>query len=206
MIGSCVSRDNFNSTFEAKWRQVVDFGPKIYQSSFLSIFGTPQSPPGSWFADLDDHSRAGVILEYQMRYIEDVLRWKPDVLLVDFYTDARFDVIPVGDGYVTDNRWRIARGVDYLHLSDVPRVGLGIDSEVFIAQWRGAAREFGALLAERSPTTRIVVNSARGALRWRDPDGESHDFPKSAVGEFNAKWSALEDIFLEEVQIGRAHV
>lgn len=195
IFGSCVTRDNFNSRLAPRWREKFDVGPVLYQASFLSAFWSPVAVPPGGFADLDEHSRQCVIAEFEKRFLWQLVEYRPDVVLIDFFADARFDVLQLDNSFVTDNSWKFATSADAAQYASAPRHGLGVDPERFLQLWRGAARGFAQFMAERLPETLIVVNAARAV---EDVVGGA-PFARSDVQEFNAKWRYLEQAFLEEV-------
>lgn len=196
LLGSCVSRDAFHGGLNPGWRDRYDLGPAHYQASLISLVGEPAPLPDAGLDDLDEHARACTVAEFSRPFLPALAAARPSHLLVDLFTDARFGVLDVGGSWVTDNAWKIGRSAAYAEYADAPRRSLAQTPDEFLALWDVACDTLAAVLAERSPGTRMLVNAARGASHWLGPDGP-HPFDAADVGALNARWERLERRLLD---------
>lgn len=191
LLGSCVSRDAFNGGLNPGWRERFRLGPAHYQASLISLLGRPEPPPAGGLADLDPHARACVLAEFSRGFLAEVAEARPDHLLVDLFTDARFGVLRTAGGWVTDNSWKIGASGAYADLADADRLALDRTPDAFLDLWDEACDHLARFLAEHSPGTTILVNRARGAECRLGPRGITRVDP-AGVRALNARWDLLE--------------
>ena len=196
VIGSCVTRDNFNSRVSAEWQSRYRLTGQFYQMSFVSLFSEPISIDESALLDIDEHSRICTIPDFTKSYLTELQNSPPDVLIIDFRTDVRFAVVKYGDSYFTDNLWKIARSEYYEQFKQCSRVSIKSDYKEYTRLFRKACLSFAEFRNKFLANTKIILNSTR-AVEGYGEDGSFVKFSPSTGIDTNAYWDDLEEIFLE---------
>lgn len=195
LVGSRVTRDNFSARTRPGWRRYADIVGEHYQASLLAIFGAPVQVTEGEFADLEPHAATLVRRELGREFLRVMSDIQPDAVIVDLFTDARFGVIDLPEGAVTDNEWTLLRSQDASRFSKAPRLSLAHDRDEYLRRIEAAARQLDELVRAQNPDAALILHGARGARRWRDDVGE-RSFPATAVQRFNQDWDALDAAFL----------
>ena len=118
--GSCVTRDNFNSTFNPDWKSwfqvVAERQPDLddradvtaHRGGVAAAAGDERLRPEEHRRRPDRGSSSGDVAEQQPRY-----------LILDWFGDVHFGVARLPDGrYFTENRWKVMHTDFY---RDLPR-------------------------------------------------------------------------------------
>lgn len=200
VVGSCVSRDNFNSRLSPGWKSYFSLGNEHYQSSFLSLMSKPVEAPVEELECVDEHSTRVTVRDFTKQYLADLIGGEaPDVLVVDFFADARFGCLRALGSLVTNNAWKLHNTRYWTEAVDERQtLNLWDDEEEYLQAFRTAAQEFETLRRRNFPKTRVILNGARAVYSYFDK-GTRVEFPKKFVSELNMRWSKLDDIFLQYV-------
>lgn len=196
VIGSCVTRDNFNSRVASQWQSRYELTGHFYQMSFISLFSKPINIDKETFSDLDVHSRICTIRDFTKEYLTELKVNPPDLLIIDFRTDVRFPIVEYGDSYFTDNSWKIGHSSFYRTFINCKRVSIRHNNEDYIKLFEKACFKFKKFSDKYLPNTRIILNSTRAVKGYRTSDSFVEFSPITGV-DANPHWDALESVFLE---------
>lgn len=205
VLGSCISRDNFNSRFNPDYR--VRFTCPLHQNqtSLISLMSTPIVQPWAPTTEMNDYDRWNVATELDKSFLTEVVALQPDYLLLDFFADAYFGVARLDTGeHVTDNRWKLRHTDLYRSWKDadrLTRLRLVRDAEAYLPLWREAFDAFVRFARERLPRTALVLHRGRFTDSIRLPGSaapeslrEHRDAKRRIpVERSNRRWAQLDD-------------
>ncbi|MEV7648833.1 DUF6270 domain-containing protein [Arthrobacter sp. NPDC089319] len=196
VLGSCVSRDNFNSRIMPDWRSFFELGPVHYQMSLVSLMSPAMAFDHPDFALMNDHDRQVTERDFSKVFKDEISTARPDVLVVDLFADARFSCIQYLDGFITDNVWKLPTAPGfYSSLDSTMRVGLEHDRDQFLFYFENACLALQDFLKQNSPHTVVVLNSARAVFEYND-SGRRAWFAREGNVRLNENWQQLEEIFV----------
>lgn len=206
VIGSCVSRDVFNSEFTPGYKTYVDVVDTLYQSSLPSVVREFDID-----SDLSEDIRPNFMnvmkKELLGKKLGRIVALQPDVLLIDFFADIHFGVTTRAGQYITRNHmaFKSLESADafYGDAETAPpqrmRFVKGAGGEEYQKVARKAIRAFADILEETSPQTSIVLNAARFSTMYQIEPGELVSFGNhQRLIEKNANWDELDRLFLDE--------
>ncbi|GAA1358219.1 hypothetical protein GCM10009596_10860 [Arthrobacter rhombi] len=194
VVGSCVSRDPFNSRLVPQWKQYFDFHGQQYQTSFASFMADPLRVPNDTFADLDKHSATATLRDFHKSYLEELRKDTPDLLVFDFHIDARFGCLALDGTHVTDNHWKLRNSEYFRSLTGPEIVSVRTDPSKYMDLFERAVERFQHFREQFLPRTRIVLNAARSARGYYE-DGRRRSFSDSLTVENDVWWSRMDHIF-----------
>lgn len=194
IIGSCVSRDLFNSRLNASWKDGYQLTGTHYQMSFVSLMANTLEIPDVLREELNDHDYRCTAADYAKKFSEVLLETPPEFLLIDLRIDARFGVIKIHDSYITDNLWKIGQTSYYDTLRPNLRYSMRDNREQYISLFTEAVARFRDFHVAYLPQTKIILNSARGVGFYRD-GLKSTQFKDKAINLHNQYWSELDSLF-----------
>jgi len=116
IVGSCATRDNFNSKFNPDWRKYFYCDVSAQQNSIISLVSTPFDLAPLDMDNLSEWERREVHYESKRQFWIDLKDYQPDVIVIDLFTEVRFPVIDCGETYITDNSWKIGKSNGYKNL------------------------------------------------------------------------------------------
>ncbi|GAB7006132.1 hypothetical protein JCM18899A_36050 [Nocardioides sp. AN3] len=210
VLGSCITRDNFNSRFNPSYKDRFVCPLHQNQSSIIALMSPPVDDEWEPLDPaMNDYDQWNVRTELDRSFLDEVVLLDPDLLILDFFGDIHFGVVRLPDGrYVTDNRWKVRRTTWYRDREasgELERFTIYADTEAYVALWQ---RSFDALmrhLRSHLPQTTIVLHRGRNTGTLVMPDGERiglrgnrrmHPLP---VKRSNALWARLDDYAARQV-------
>lgn len=109
ILGSCISRDVFNTQFNSGYKDMWHCDLMQNQSSLISIMSPELPIPEDQFGDhMSDYQKGQVRSDTSKAFLEQLRQLRPDYLILDFFGDVHFGVLEAAPGqYVTNNRWML---------------------------------------------------------------------------------------------------
>lgn len=198
IIGSCQSRDLFNSKFVANYKELFQVQSYYTMTSMLSVMSKPVKYNFRKLvtSGLSDYQMEHWYYELEKPMLKTLESLQPDVILMDFYADARYGARFYGGEYVVD---RLAK----LRHKDIIRWDkFGIvysytqNTEDFITMWKNRFDRFMMFANEKLPNTQIIINTVKGTNVVLDKDGNKYFSPKIEdldVDEINHVWEIMDN-------------
>jgi hypothetical protein len=204
VLGSCITRDNFNSRFNPDYKRAFECVLMQNQSSIVSLMSDSPGVPEEQIAVGTEYDRWNVRTDLSKQFLEEVAELAPDYLVLDFFGDVHFGVLDLGDGrYITNNRWKLWPTPYYRRLqeSGPPRwLRLDRDTDEYLRLWRDAFDRLVEHLRRVLPDTVVIVHRGHNTDLLTLPDA---DTPVSLSGSgrlmaldvplLNRLWSELDD-------------
>ncbi|HEX9088260.1 MAG TPA: DUF6270 domain-containing protein [Arthrobacter sp.] len=192
VLGSCVTRDNFNRTFNPGYKDLFECVAMADHVSMVSLMSEPIEVDPATLDGLEDRIREKLQREFSRAYLTELKDAQPDYLVVDFWPDLIFGFARLGGGeYITNNAWSTVNTSFYKgQETDVHRVNLRTDE--FMTAWRNAVDRFMAYLQVACPQTRVIVHRSRNVATWLDASGATHSFNDWALS-MNRFWDTMDD-------------
>ena len=109
-IGSCVTRDVFNSKFNNNYKDFFELTLFQHQTTIMSLLSKSIEYNDESIEALSGWDKKMIEMELNKRFFDEVIKVEPDVLVIDFFADARFKTIAVGeDRFLTVNEWKTTK-------------------------------------------------------------------------------------------------
>jgi hypothetical protein len=204
VLGSCISRDNFNSRFNPEYKQAYECVLMQNQSSLISLMSKGFELSDEQLGDGNDYDRWNVTTDLSKEFLDRIGELAPDYLILDFFGDVHFGCLDLGDGrYITNNRWKLWPTPYYreLEAAGPPRsLRLDQDTDEYLRLWRDAYDRLVQHLQRVAPDTTVVVHRGHNTDLLALPDA---DAPVSLSGSgrlqrldvplLNRLWAQLDD-------------
>ena len=207
VLGSCTTRDSFNSRFNPDYKQMWDCVLLQNQSSLLSLMSSPIEFTDDDIGDVDDFSRSVIRSDLNKEFLDRIVELAPEYLVLDFFGDIHFGCIRLeGGALVTDNRWHLQKTPFYARLKEageLEHVRILDEPELFMELWREAFDRLVSHLRTHLPDLQLVVH--RGFNTNRVRVGDTRVVPlqpfarllRLRVKELNEQWRRLDDYAVE---------
>ncbi|WP_429087786.1 DUF6270 domain-containing protein [Aeromonas allosaccharophila] len=148
------------------------------------------------FSDLDQWSEKDILRDFRKEILHDIEKNKPDLIIFDMFTDARFLCLQVDDSFVTLNEWKLEKSNYYKKLVNNEKVGFSVDEKKFLSLFKDSIVRLKEFLTKACPDAKIILHSARGVDKYLDKD-ELKNFNSTFVDTLNQRWAKLDDLFIE---------
>lgn len=208
IIGSCVSRDVFNSRFTTNYKDRVEIGETVYQTALPSLLS--QEPTDS-IAELNKAKRVFIQTlneEYSGNNLQRIIDSNPDFIIFDFFADVHMGITRKLGRYVTRNHMAFQTLTDAdQHFDDqgfdAPERMRFEDDEYYQLAIE-SLKKLCDQLRSTLPKTDIIINSARFSTIYIDRDGTVNDFPNvERLHQKNQAWSLLDEVAANELNAQR---
>lgn len=196
VIGSCVTRDNFNTKFNEHYKEKYLCTALQNQSSIISIMSPVVNVDENSFIDLDQWSEKDTLRDFRKEIWNDIDTNKPNVILFDLFTDARFLCLKVDDSFVTLNEWKLEKSIYYKRICNNDKIGFAIDEEVFLSIFKDKLIKLKERITKSCPNAKIILHSARAVEKYLDK-GQICDFNPAFVKTLNQRWEKLDNMFID---------
>ncbi|WP_342354450.1 DUF6270 domain-containing protein [Listeria grandensis] len=200
IVGSCLSRDNFNTTFNPDYKDVFECVLHQHQCSFLSLM-SPEMPmvEDEATAEMNAFTSWHFKTEHTKEFLSLIQTRKPEYLLLDAYADIYLGVVEVAEGYFTYNPK--FKDTPVLQLAK-EKWTLDADYEKYWKAWTQHVDAFFQFLQEEVPFCKIILVKARFADRFADGSSlnewrENRKYPTVDIAGLNALWDQL-DHYVED--------
>ena len=212
VLGSCTTRDNFNSRFNPDYKQTWDCVLLQNQSSLLSLMSLPTEIEDDDIGAPDDFSLSVVRSDLNKEFLDRVVELAPEYLIMDFFGDVHFGCLRLESGaLVTDNRWHLQKTSFYQRLKaagELEQVHIQDDVESYMAEWTDAYDRLARYLRTHLPDLQLVVHRGFNTNRVQVegsrvvPLQEFKRLRRLRVKQSNQLWKGFDDY---AVEVGGAH-
>ena len=204
VIGSCVSRDVFNSRFTDNYKNYVEVSETVYQTALPSLLEhTPISSITT--SDQAKHIFTQTLNEeYSGNSLQRVVDSQPDFIIFDFFTDIHMGVTRKMGRYVTRNHMAfktLDNADEYFDdkaVSAPERMRFGDDRYRQLAV--ESLRKLNDNLKSDLPKTELLINSARFSTTYIDEGKTIHGFANAKrLEQKNNHWESLDAVAIDEL-------
>lgn len=197
VLGSCVTRDAFNSKLVPDYKERFEVVLSQDQSAVISAVAPPVELDPSLLESETNYTRRRVAADFEKLFAARLETAKPDLILIDLFSDVHFGAAPYRGSFVTFNRWKL-KGTELGRvLSECPRLHMREDRAAYIKAFEEASRKLRTLCRAAAPDARVILHSARGGTRYRDKAGALQSFPHDPA-RFNDEWETLDRALLAQ--------
>ncbi|MDQ6600370.1 DUF6270 domain-containing protein [Bacillus salipaludis] len=159
VIGSCVSRDGFNSEFIENYK---DYYQCVLTQNHMSMLSLVSDPvpfiPKNLDGNITDFNKQILITELTKGVWDSLKIQEPDYLILDFYADVYFGIRKVGNSCITDKTWLFKESPLFHTLDLKDTIKINKNYEEFIRVWRNSIDEFMRIMEKEFPSIKIIVN------------------------------------------------
>jgi hypothetical protein len=209
IIGSCVSRDNFNSKFISNYKDYYSCVFHQNQMSMISLAAKPIPFEESLIDNIEKtFDRRHFITELDKSIWDTLILNKPDYLILDFYGDIYFGAREIEDSYITNKRWLFSKTTLYHLLEEGNAITLTNDAINFVRMWMNGVESLFDFLEKHLPDCKVIINKARFVDEYIDKAtnevkliSESGKQKPIPIDLYNYWWEILDSFIIEKYNL-----
>lgn len=211
ILGSCISRDNFNSLFNANYKSYFECILFQHQTSMISLMSekieylnefeeeTKLKPFDKWYFRTN----------YTKEFLEKIINIQPRYLIIDFFADVYYGVLEIEKNkYITNNVNKLNSTEFYknIKVKNVRTISENFDD--YFEEWKLATSRFFDFINEKCKNTKVILVKTHFNNIYVNKQGEkivfnNSDIAKQKIQNFNFYWdtfnSYVEDKYEVEV-------
>ncbi|TDK62176.1 hypothetical protein E2K98_08920 [Bacillus salipaludis] len=193
IIGSCVSRDNFNRHFNEDYKKDYEMFKLQNQTSIISLVSKPITYNTNEINNIGDWEAEQLCTELDKSFFRNLNFRENDFIILDFFSDVYFGVINFDGMYITNNYWVLQKTNLYKRLSSYPKLNIINNFDAYFELWRRSIHEFFRRVSIILPHSKIILHKARFTDSYIKDDGSVALFNNAKeVSKYNKAWSALD--------------
>lgn len=205
VLGSCVTRDVFNSRFISNYKKFYDCILTQNQSSIISLMSNPiPYDPSKIDNQADDYSKWNVRTELTKEMLPLLKERQPAYIIMDFFGDIHFGILKINDfQYLTNNRWKIMKTTFYKEIQDKVVLEITDQTEEYINLWKSNINKLFEFLRIELPNTKIIVHKTRNTDYYISKDSSIRKLSTSGkmkaenVELLNNLWDHLNNFVID---------
>lgn len=173
-LGSCATRDAFNSTINPNYKQYFRVTGTGSQLSLISLMD--EKP----FHYTDEDINASELKPFEITVIEKELKktglnelidLNYDYLIIDNYFEMKFGVCMVQDKIVTNNYWHLHNTPLFKNLKNKKLLTIQSNPNEYYKLWCEKCDLFFKFLNEYKPEVKVILNPVRNSTSFIESDG-----------------------------------
>lgn len=188
--GSCVSRDIFNQKFVKNHKEIFHVVSDQQHISALSLMSKPiLIKTDDLIGDVTPFYKNVFRQDMKKEYLINLKKTQPDIILIDFYTDAFYGTKKLkNSSYITNKIWQYKKLNVFNQLEIEREYSVYNNSLEFISLWKKSFDSFMAYVTEHLPNSKVVINSARFSNTYFDENEKNF---KILSEKLTDKWSTF---------------
>jgi hypothetical protein len=204
VLGSCATRDNFNSKFNENYKDFYDCVLTQNQTSIISLTSSEFSFTEDDIGEMDEYTKWNVRTDFTKEFISLLKEKTPDYLIIDFFADIHFGCIQVDKNkYITNNRWMVWKTPFYKKMKEsenIRTLNIQGNTEEYLGLWKASMEKLAKFLSEEVPSCKVIIHKARNVRNMLINDctnivelSTSGRVKKEDVDLLNTLWDQLDD-------------
>ena len=199
IIGSCVSRDNFNSKFNAGYTRLFNCKLNINHITFPSLVSGKIE-----FNEEDINLENPIELkavkrELSRSYMQEIKdESELDYLIIDFYSDVFYGIVIFNDNIFTDNYQRVSKTKFYSQIENKRFINLENNPDEYFEIWKNSFNKFIEIIKTTMPNVKIIINKARAVKEYKNQEGYIENLLMArSIDKINEMWDKFDDYAIE---------
>ncbi|MBM7645889.1 hypothetical protein JOD45_002114 [Scopulibacillus daqui] len=161
VIGSCVSRDVFNSKFINNYKDIYECVSTAWQSSIISFVSksVPEVPKDLNLENIKSRHRQNTVLrDLTKPYRDEMIDIQPDYIIFDLYADVRYGTVKYADSCFTDNPNGLRHTDFYKNTHFDEKINYRVDKNRFFKMLMASLDDLLEWLNNNLPQTKLLLN------------------------------------------------
>ncbi|MEB7466191.1 DUF6270 domain-containing protein [Mammaliicoccus sciuri] len=165
IIGSCITRDVFNSKHVKNWKEFFDVTAYQSQITIPSLMSVPvvYNQSNAVYKNMDDFSINQINTELSKSILSNLIKSQPDYLIIDFYGDLFFGVVQAKNGgYITNKNWMFSR-TNIFNENIESGITLNVEKNLkaYYDLWCESIKKLYSFLETYLPNTEVVIHHSK---------------------------------------------
>lgn len=197
ILGSCVTRDPFNRTFNPGYKDHFEVVALCDKVSLVSLMAEPfDIDTVAAFPDLKPYWQDLLKQEFTRSFLTEVVELQPDLLIFDLYTEIFFGYAK-WNGHVISRNHIATTTTPWYADGEVEEFRFHVDPEGYMEAWTEAADRLFPYLREQLPNTKFILHRSRATSEWVANDGTVTSF-SDYQNSLNPLWEMTEQYVLDK--------
>lgn len=164
IIGSCITRDVFNSKHVKNWKSNYEVLSYQSQITFPSLMSRPieYDKKHAEYKNMDDFSINQIQTEMNKSILNELFENQPEYILIDFYGDLFFGIVKdINGGYLTNKRWLFSRtNIFNNNIEKGQTLSFENNLKSYYKIWKKSIDSFFDFIKTNLPNTKLILHQS----------------------------------------------
>lgn len=178
VLGSCATRDAFNSMINPNYKQFFQITADISRTTMISLMSDPIDIPDKEMIKLyrndgsyDDFTTRNLEKDLNKMFLKELINSNSDYLIIDNLFESRFGILCSDEGVMTNNEWDLPRTSFYNILANKNVISMKNNPSKYFKLFKEYCDYFFDFLHENCVDLNIILNKVSDYDRILDSDG-----------------------------------
>ncbi|WP_409295806.1 DUF6270 domain-containing protein [Peribacillus sp. SCS-26] len=212
VLGSCATRDNFNSRFNENYKDFYECVLTQNQTSIISLMSEPAVFAEEDLGELSDYQKWNVRTDLNKEFLSLLKEQQPEYLILDFFADIHFGCLELSENrYITNNRWMVWKTPFYKALKEsggMKEWKLEKNTEEYLDLWKKSIDSLSEFIRSEVPQCKVIIHKARN-VEFLLKKGEAKPYIKLSesgrvarinVKQMNKLWNTMDEYAASALQ------
>ncbi|MEP9851093.1 accessory Sec system protein Asp2 [Staphylococcus aureus] len=203
-IGSCITRDNFNTKFNPNYKRYFDVVAHQNQTTLPSLMSSKlELNVNQSFLEKSPYVQGLLYKEYSKEFLSILKEKTPDYLLIDLDPDVKFGLLKLDDNqYVTAN----PNFKDLPQLNNLQYLNIIDNYDIYINIWKEAVAKFFEFMSIEVPNCKVILVKARFSDTFTDGTSLTKMREEKGVSlqkfrKMNEVWNVLDEYITNKYNV-----
>ena len=206
IMGSCVSRDSFNSNFNKNYSDFFNIKLSAGRISLISLMSKPLFVDDTKINILPK-SKENIFrmkclkTDFEKKVLEDLINTDIEYLIIDNYFEVVFGIIFLNNQIITNNFWDI-KDTEFANENTFHTLQIFDNPKEYFNLWVDSCNKFFKYMKKYCPEIKIILNPVKLAFHAINSDGtiDKNRYLDKAT-EFNKYLSMLDTYIVENFDV-----
>ncbi|OTN76976.1 hypothetical protein A5886_002055 [Enterococcus sp. 8G7_MSG3316] len=163
LLGSCTTRDIFNSKFNPDYKRYFTIVADQQHMSIVSVMSSPLNLKESKInGDVTNFYKNVYRQDLQKDFLSRLKQSQPDILIIDFYTDVFYGTLAVNDGtYITNKKWQYKKLDHFKQINIENEYSIYNNTDAFLKLWKKNFDDLIQYVRLNLPHCEIILNKTK---------------------------------------------
>lgn len=188
VLGSCISRDAFNSNFVPNYKDYFKIEISAQRVSMISLMQKPINIDENLIKitpNTPENNARTDFIKYDLKksLLNELIEKNIEYLIIDNYLEIRMGILYFEDNIITNNNWDLPRTEFYKNLEEKFILNIIDYPEEYFNIWSKYCDLFFNFINKNCPNLKVILNKGRAVDKVIKEDGSIYinpDFTKMA--------------------------
>lgn len=163
LLGSCTTRDIFNSKFNPDYKEHFTIVADQQHMSIVSVMSFPLNLKESKInGDVTNFYKNVYRQDLQKDFLSRLKQSQPDILIIDFYTDVFYGTLAVNEGaYITNKKWQYKKLDHFKQINIENEYSIYNNTDAFLKLWKKNFDDLIQYVRLNLPHCEIILNKTK---------------------------------------------
>ncbi|WP_239734512.1 accessory Sec system protein Asp2 [Mammaliicoccus sp. G-M28] len=203
-IGSCVTRDNFNTKFNPNYKNFLQIIDHQNQTAIPSLMSNQlELNVSKEFVEKNSYVQSLLHKEFSKEFLQKLKNEQPDYLIFDLDPDVKFGLLKINENeYITNN----PNFKNIPELKDATRLNLLENYDEYIEVWEKYLEIFFDFIKREIPNCEVILVKARFSDKFEDGTTLTSLRKETGIAtqdfeKMNKIWNHLDDFVINNFKV-----